>query len=271
MLYCWWLPPIKVVDLAPAKVTTFFFAFRPIASRPRVPQQRSMKTIEPQHVTDGPALATSGLVHRVWEPSNPGPHPTVVMVHGRSGSEDVMWIFKRATPAEWLLVAPRAPLTDPRGGYSWDVRGDGQWPQVDDLLPGAVALLDFIHALPDLYGADEENLYLMGFSQGAAVSLVAAMQQELPLRGIASLVGFMPPVDAPAARGLAGLPVHMSVGLQDKTVPLRLAQRTAKSLIDVGAHLDYRTFDTGHRLNAAGMRDLTVWWQQRAAAELPTP
>ena len=44
----------------------------------------------------------------------------------------------------------------------------------------------------------------MGFeSQGAAVSLVAAMQDDVPLRAVASLVGFMPVVEPETAMGCA--------------------------------------------------------------------
>lgn len=260
-------PPIKVVDLAPAKVTTFSFAFTRYAITADstfhaiIPP---MNPIEPRLVDSGSLVDSSGLVHRVYEPTPPGPRPTVIMVHGRQGDENVMWIFKNTLPADWLLIAPRAPQLDTPGNYSWDVRPSGQWPRYDDLLPGAITLLDFIHALPDHYAVDWGQLYLMGFSQGAAVSLVAAMQDDVPLRAVASLVGFMPVVEPETAIGLRDMPVFMSVGRQDESVPCKVAERTAKTLIDVGARLDYRSYDTGHRLNARGMRDLKAWWQRRA-------
>ena len=221
---------------------------------------------EPRLVASGDVLAKTVLVHRVLEPSTTGPHPTVIMVHGRSGDEDVMWIFKHTIPENWLLIAPRAPEVDPRGAYSWDVRPTGQWPTYDDLLPGAIALLDFIHALPDVYDIDWNNLYLAGFSQGAAISLVAAMQDDVPLRGLAALVGFMPNVDVDTAVALRDLPLFMSVGREDESVPLKLSERTAKTLIEIGTRLDYRAYDIGHKLNAQGMRDLKAWWSRRAAS-----
>ena len=64
------------------------------------------------------AAAAGDLIHRVAQPAGPGPHPTVLMLHGRSGDENVMWVFARALPPDWLIVAPRAIQPDPAGGFS---------------------------------------------------------------------------------------------------------------------------------------------------------
>ena len=39
------------------------------------------------------AADAGDLTHRVARPAGPGPHPTVLMLHGRSGDENVMWVF----------------------------------------------------------------------------------------------------------------------------------------------------------------------------------
>jgi predicted esterase len=90
------------------------------------------------------------------------------------------------------------------------------------------------------------------------------MQQDVPLRAIASLVGFMPVIEPDMGAALRDLPILMSVGREDESVPLKLAERTASTLIKIGARLDYRAYDTGHKLNARGTRDLKAWWQRRA-------
>lgn len=222
-----------------------------------------MKTNEPLLVTDGPAVAAGGLTHRVWEPTAAGPHPTVVMVHGRSGDENVMWIFARTLPREWLVVAPRAPYADPRGGYSWEITLDERWPTAGDFEPGAIALQQFLSALPALYQADAGRLFVMGFSQGAALGYLTTMRNGVAIQGVAGLVGFMAE-GVESDSGLRDRPVFMAVGRQDATIPLAKAEACAGRLIRAGAQLDYRAYDTGHRLNAAGMRDLAHWWQTQA-------
>lgn len=222
-----------------------------------------MSTPEPELITSGPALTATGLVHRVRVPATNGPHPTVVMVHGRSGTEEVMWVFARALPRDWLLVAPRALYDDDRGGWSWDIRPNGEWPTLDQLQPGSDALARFVAALPDQYDADPERIYLMGFSQGAAVSLAAVLLGSVQPQAVAALVGFTPlDIPADARARLRDLPVLLAVGRDDPTIPMEIAELAAEELIRAGARLDYRAYDTGHKLNARGMRDLADWWRQ---------
>lgn len=226
-----------------------------------------MKTEQPALITSGTSFAKSGLVHRVWEPDGDAPHPTVIMNHGRSGTEDVTWVFARTLPKEWLVVSPRAIYADHRGGYSWDVRPEGEWPPLEAFAAGIAALDQFIYALPELYNADPKRLYLLGFSQGAALSYTYAMQNPGVVQGIAGLVGLMPTQisDKPELMAnLRDLPVMMAVGRRDDMIPPSVSTACAHALIAAGARLDYREYDTGHKLNVQGMRDLTRWWAQFA-------
>ncbi len=205
----------------------------------------------------------AGLVHRVRETDAPGPRRTVVMVHGRSGDENVMWVFARALPAPWLMVAPRAITPDPDGGYAWHPRKPNEWPAIGMFDNAVESIAQFIRALPALYHADLNHIYLMGFSQGAAASYATALKYPGLAQGIAGLVGFAPLGVDTGMHPLAGLPIFMAVGRSDPTIPLEIAQRCAQTLRAAGAALDERIYDTGHKLNAEGMRDLKQWWTER--------
>ena len=210
---------------------------------------------------------TAVLPHRVLQPEAPGPHPTVVMIHGRLGDEDVMWIFKQTLPKDWLVVAPRAIVEEKPGSFSWHPRQQNEWPTLAMFDTAVDSLLGFIESLPSLYNADPDNIYLMGFSQGAAASFAVAMRQPELVKGIASLVGFMPREvdDAIVEARLADIPVFMAVGTEDERIPLEIARECGKAVRAAGAFLEYREYDTGHKLNGAGMRKLKQWWAERAA------
>ena len=219
----------------------------------------------PQLISDGPAFETAGLVHRVLRPDAPGPHPTVIMLHGRSGDENAMWIFARAIPKNWLILSPRGIKPDLRRGYAWHPRERDEWPALDKFDGAVEALNQFIKALPSLYDADLERLYLMGFSQGAATSYAMAMRHPGLIKGLAGLVGFVP-VGCDAAIEMAvlkNLPIFMAVGKEDVFIAHARAQNCAKTLKAAGAELSYHEYETGHRLNAAGVKDLKAWWQNQ--------
>jgi phospholipase/carboxylesterase len=209
---------------------------------------------------------TAVLPHRVLKPDAPGPHPTVVMIHGHLGSEDVMWIFSQTLPQDWLLVAPRAIIDEGNGRYSWHPRQQDEWPTLDAFDTAVDKLKQFIDELPELYDADPDQIYLMGFSQGAATAFALAIRTPEKVQGIASLVGFMPRQigEAIETSRLADLPVFMAVGTEDERIPLEIARECGKAVRAAGAYLEYREYETGHKLNGAGMRKLKSWWAERA-------
>lgn len=225
-----------------------------------------MSRPDPRLVDGGDPLARAGLVHRVAVPPGSGPHPTVIMLHGRSGNEEVMWIFARHVPDDWLLVAPRAIREDPEGGFSWRIREEEEWPTLPQFDEPVRAVVDFIEALPHLYDADLDRLYLMGFSQGAAMAYALALRHPQMVQGIAGLVGFLPLEceDLAAAAPLEGMPIFMAVGKQDPRIPYERSLACAHTLHMAGADLDYHEYDMEHRLKAQAMRDLKQWWQARA-------
>lgn len=228
---------------------------------------------QPELITQGPAVEKSGLVHRVLVPDTPGPHPTVVMIHGRAGDENVMWVFARSLPPNCLIVAPRAIMPDPDdGGYTWHGRSQTGWPTVDLFTESTQAMIHFVQSLPELYNADKKRIYFMGFSQGAAVSYMTALAYPGLVKGIAGLVGLMPDGYEPLVKDqpLYTLPVLMIVGQDDETIPLAQSLKCRQALLDAGTNLQYHEYATGHRLNPQGTKVLAAWWADRAEKDFVT-
>jgi phospholipase/carboxylesterase len=223
-----------------------------------------MATTEPTLIDSGPLLDELGLVHKVLEPAGPGPYRTVVMLHGRFGDEDVMWIFRKSTPVHWLKIAPRGILAEDSGGYSWVYQDYGEWPDLAAFNPAADAVAHFLRALPRVYNADPDHIYLMGFSQGAAVSYATAIANPGLISRIAGLVGFVPEGCATPSilAPLEEMPIFMAVGLNDELVPYNRALGCADVMRQANTQLTYNEYNTGHKLNSQGMRDLHDWWSQ---------
>ena len=216
-------------------------------------------------VTDGPAFDALGLVHRVRIPQGEAGErfPTLVMVHGFQGNEDVTWVFARTASPRWLIVSPRAPLESEGGGYSWNSFNDGKT-DTDSLWQARATLTHFIEQLADVYPVDRTKMVLLGFSQGAGMCYtVAASQPQPPLIGLVALGGYIPgPIKLPP---LHGLPIFMFHGTKDETIPVSMARKNHQQLVAAGADVSYREDEVGHKVSAGGMRDLTAWLAQRLA------
>ncbi len=194
-----------------------------------------------------------------------GLSPVVVMVHGWLGNENVMSIFDRLVPPQVVVVSPRAPLEVEPDSFGW-FRHLG-----DDagFAAGLADLRAFVEALPEAYPVDPARLVLMGFSQGAAVSLALALSAPESVQGVACLAGFVPAQALGWAKPgrLAGKPVLIVHGTDDETVSIGQARAAQTLLATAGADVSYHEYAVGHKLNATGMKVLKAW----LAAMWPLP
>ncbi len=200
----------------------------------------------PMLVDSGDDLRKAGLVHRVKVPIGEGPFPTVVMLHGRYGDENAMWLFHNVTPANWLKIAPRGIVDEPPDRYSWVHREEGYWPQLAQFDTAVAALQRFILALPHIYGADPQRIYLMGFSQGAAAAYATAMRHPKLVQAIAGLVGFVPEgcKEMECLKALNDLPVFVATGKNDPLIPLERSRKSAHVLRLGQARFTYKEYET---------------------------
>ena len=206
-------------------------------------------------------------VRVVGEPDAKG--PVVVLLHGfgapgtdlvplaqaLSLPDDVRWVFPAApiemsspmfhmeSRAWWLIdmIALEAALAS---GATRDLSMG-----TPEGLPEARAQL-----LETLAAIDAElsptKLVLGGFSQGAMLSLDAALEGATPLAGLALLSGTL--LDearwAAAAPKRAGLPTFISHGRQDPLLPFAASEAVQELLDAAGVPVEHIGFDGGHEI-----------------------
>src|SRR5512143_2834264 len=149
----------------------------------------------------------AGLIYRLRRGQ---PHsPVLIMLHGLSGDENVMWIFDHALPREATVIAPRALYASELGGYSWArsvVRDDLDQVDFEEALDRLPRLVNEVGALSQ---ADLQRAIVMGFSQGAALSYAWSLAQPEMLRGVIALAGFLPLQSYEATESKHALPRYL--------------------------------------------------------------
>lgn len=199
------------------------------------------------------------LVHRARVPGQAGaePYPAVVMVHGWLGNEKVMSVFDQTLPPGVVAVSPRAPFEVGPHSFGWYRRLDDG----EGFRAGLAALREFVTGLPRAYPVDPERLWLLGFSQGAAMSFGLLLSDPALAAGAVGLAGFVPDFAQGWAKPgrLAGKAALILHGAQDEAVSVDQAQAARQLLIRAGAEVTYREYPVGHKLNADGTRDLKKW------------
>lgn len=183
--------------------------------------------------------------------------PILLLLHGWTGDENSMWPFTRGLPADWWLLAPRAPYPAPASGYSWRPAQPG-WPTFESMRPAAALLKDLLERWGIAYGVDTRQIALTGFSQGAAMSLVFSLCYPQMVRRAASLAGFLPAESDPwlESHPLQGKTIFWAHGTQDERVPLEMAQESIRLLCRAGAEVQYCQAEIGHKVSADCLRGL---------------
>lgn len=192
-----------------------------------------------------------GLVFRQHVPDQPPPHRVILMLHGWTGDENVMWLFASRLPKDALLIAPRGLYPIRIRGYGWTPELSHNWPQVDDFRPAADQLMQLLRPenFPTAY-LDEFDI--VGFSQGAALGISMALLYPERVGHIAGLSGFVPEGAASFVSGkpLVGKSAFLAHGTQDDLVPVERARKSVEILRRAGAEVYYCEDDVGHKLSA---------------------
>ena len=187
-----------------------------------------------------------------------------LMIHGWSGDENVMWIFASHLPHDGWVIAPRGPVSAPDGGYGWVPHRDGYWPTIEDFRQPAQALIALIDDWISEHTIGNSRIRLLGFSQGAAMSLALALLYPQRIERAAVLSGFMPSgiESYPPDRRLEGLPFYVAHGTLDETVPVEQARRMVAALERFGAQVTYCESQVGHKLSIECLHGLSHFFAQ---------
>ena len=184
-----------------------------------------------------------------------GPAPeaarlTMIMAHGRGASaEDMLGLAAEFGTTDVAFLAPQA------AGRTW-------YPNtflspIQDNEPWLTSALGVIAGLVDgLNGRQipDERIALIGFSQGACLSLEFAARHPRRYAAIVGLSGGLigppgTPRDYPGA--LDGAPVFLGCSDIDPHIPLARVQESAAVFRRMGASVDERIYPRmGHTVNA---------------------
>jgi phospholipase/carboxylesterase len=173
----------------------------------------------------------------------------MLMVHGRGASAaDILSLADELAQPGFAYLAPQA------AGNTWypnrflvPVAQNEPW------LSSALAFLGVVLGEIINAGIPYERIMLLGFSQGACLTLEYAARHARRYGGIAGLSGaLIGPDDAPRdyPGSLAGTPVFLGCSDVDFHVPKERVSQTAEVLTRLGAEVTERLYPgMGHNVN----------------------
>lgn len=186
----------------------------------------------------------------------------VVLVHGRSGTYQVMQTFKSIIPESATVVSVQAPLNDPEGGFRWwdfnvalGISGNSH----SNAVVAAQEFVDWLKTYIDSENIEPAIILGIGFSQGAALLSCAIQLEPSLFHGIAMLAGFVVKTSLPQQGLVEQTKILMAHGSNDEIVPLSLAEDTRDFFQSRGHMASFVTDPVGHKIGVEGMKKLKLW------------
>jgi phospholipase/carboxylesterase len=212
------------------------------------------------------AMSTS-LVHVAYKPvaASPGKPPLLVLLHGVGSNEEDLLPLASYLDERFFIISLRAPLSTRDGGYGWfpiEWTPTGIKHDEKDAIDGQAAAEKAIDELVEMYDLDPDRVYLMGFSQGAMISLGIMLIHPEKVAGAVIMSGrILPNVAANAAEPerLSGKPILVVHGTQDSIVPIAEGRHIAAYLKGTPVDLTYNEYDIAHTVTEETLADITAW------------
>ena len=208
-------------------------------------------------------LIDTTLVHKTGPLPSGGQekHPTIVLLHGRGSNEDDLLGLAPYLDGRLFLVAARAPLDFPYGGYTWYQMQDIGSPDWRTFTESYHELVTFLEDVKKGYPADPEQMYLFGFSMGSVMSLALGLTRPQDFRGVVAHSGYVPEGSGLAfqTEQLSRTVFFVAHGVEDQVIPVSHGRRASELLSELKATFTYREYPMGHQVSEESLGDIAEW------------
>ncbi|MFI5385321.1 MAG: alpha/beta hydrolase [Fimbriimonadales bacterium] len=182
---------------------------------------------------------------------------TILLLHGTGGNEDDLIPLGQTLDPAASLLSPRGRVDEHGSNRFFRRFAEGVFDQ-ENMLQETQALASWLRDASVAYGFDPEQVFAVGFSNGANIGASLLLRHPELLRG-AFLMRAMVPFEPSSPPLLAGKRVLISSGESDPMVTRDQAERLAEILRSGGADVEHLWQPTGHNLTRAEL-DLARKW-----------
>ena len=166
----------------------------------------------------------------------------LIMIHGRGGNaRDMLGLASHLTLADYALIAPQAT------GFTWYPKSFmAKQEQNEPWLSSALDVLKEVVDEVAEQGIAAENIYFLGFSQGACLTLEFIARHAKKYGGVAAFTGGL--IGDSMNRGnysgsFLGTPIFIGTGNPDPHVPVERVKESASILEAMQAKVTLLVFE----------------------------
>jgi phospholipase/carboxylesterase len=195
--------------------------------------------------------------------------PLLLLLHGYGANEDDLFSLAPYLDRRFMIVSARAPIMLQPMSYAWFNLGftpQGIVINPEEAESSRRMIRKFLGEIVEAYDCDPKAVYLMGFSQGAMMSLAVALTYPGSAAGVVAMSGRVPPqtLEQIADKDtLIGLPIFVAHGTRDMLIPIGQGRDARAKLSELPVELTYREYDMGHEISYDSLKDVAEWLNER--------
>ena len=189
--------------------------------------------------------------------------PLLLLLHGYGSNDADLFSFAEYIPANFHVVSLRAPLIMGEHSFAWFpihfTESMERWTSPEEVNKATDYIHDFLAYYSAKHDFNNENVYLMGFSQGAMLSYTVGLATKC-VKGIAALSGYIDPrVVKHTNTSLSS--IYVSHGTEDMVVPYAWAEQSVEKLKEYGFTPSFHAYPQGHGINQDNLISIVQWLQ----------
>jgi len=209
----------------------------------------------------------SPMIYELRRPAQTEPgktYPALFLMHGIGSNEQNMLSLVNGLEDRFYIFSIRGHLPQPPGYAFFTIQGYGK-PHREVFDEGIRKLTSFIDYACGEYPLDESQLFLLGFSQGAILSMTLGLTLGSRIKGIIALSGYIPAFvkEEYAIQPVDNLSLFISHGEMDQVLPFDWGLANNEYFSGLGADVTFKTYKEGHSVSLDNHRDFMNWLMEK--------
>ncbi|MGV9003793.1 alpha/beta hydrolase [Flavobacterium sp.] len=209
------------------------------------------------------------LHHVVREPKvKKDKNPLLLLLHGYGSNEEDLFSFANELPDEYYVISARAPYDLMYNSFAWYAinfdADENKFSDIEEAQSSRVLIATFIDEVVANYAIDENDVTLIGFSQGSILSYAVALSYPQKVQRVVAMSGYLNTdmADKKYTRNdFSNLKIFASHGTVDQVIPVDWARNSIPKIKALGIAIVYKEYPVGHGVAPQNFSDLKNWLQ----------